>query len=91
MNDDQAEQAIRDGRQALAELQMTDKAFARLRQAMFEKIASSPLDAQPLRERLYLSVQILDGVRDALMEAVADGEHANYTTTLAANVGLRPN
>lgn len=91
MEDDQAEQAIRHGRQAVAELQLTAKAFVRLRQAMFEKIAASPLDAQPLRERLYLSVQILDGVRAALLEAVADGEHANYTTTLATNVGLRPN
>ena len=49
-----------------------------------DELLASPMAAEALRERLYLAVQVLDGVRRALHEAVSAGEVAQYRALLAA-------
>lgn len=68
---------------AKAELEHTEAAFDKVRAALLEAIASSAFDEADKRERLYLSVQILDGARTALI-AVASGESVDaYVKSLA--------
>jgi len=74
--------ALQGAERAAAELQQTEAAFARLRAAMVEELLASPVAQGALRETLYLGVQVLDGVRRALHEAVSAGEVANYRALL---------
>lgn len=74
---------IRRAERAGRELAETAAAFERLRGAMVDELLASPVVETALRERLYLGVQVLDGVRRALHEAVSAGEMANYRLMLA--------
>jgi hypothetical protein len=53
---------------ALAE---TERAFAAVRTAVVDRLLASPLEASRDRERLYLTVQVLDLVRARLRAIVA--------------------
>lgn len=83
MSEDREETIIRGG-QAQVELGMTEEAFAGLRAAMLEKIATSAFSAQAERERLYMGIQSLDAVRKMLKMMVAAGDHAELMANLQA-------
>ncbi len=74
---------LRRAERSAAALTETGGAFDRLRAAMVEELLASAVAHQPLREKLYLAVQVLDGVRGALHEAVSAGEVADYRRLLA--------
>lgn len=69
MSDDPEILAAR-GAQAEMELRETEKAFDSLRQGFLETIAKSGMEEAPLREKCYLGVTVIDGVK-ALLIAVA--------------------
>ncbi|HWA60867.1 MAG TPA: hypothetical protein VG939_05805 [Caulobacteraceae bacterium] len=69
-------QEIARGRRARQEWAELEGAFARLRQAMMEEIIATPFAEAERRERLYLSCQVLDAVKAALLAAVGAGEAA---------------
>ena len=54
----------------------TDAAFGRVRQAMIERLVTSPVTAAEEREKLFLSVQVLDAVRKSLVDAIGLGSEA---------------
>lgn len=64
---------VQRGNQAQAELSITRQAFAAVRQSILEAIATSPLSAQDDRERLYLSIGLLEKVQSLLTDCVNDG------------------
>lgn len=82
MHDDPDRAALAAAEHAAGELQQTGAAFDRLRGAMIDELLASPVAQTVLREKLYLGVQVLDGVRRALHEAVSAGEVANYRALL---------
>ena len=85
MTDDEFDRAaLNAAERAAGELLQTEAAFVRLRGAMIDELLASPVGAEGLREKLYLGVQVLDGVRRALHEAVSAGEVAQYRRLLAA-------
>ncbi len=84
LTDDTDRAALQSAERAATELRETEAAFGRLRAAMVEELLASPVAAEALREKLYLGVQVLDGVRRALHEAVGAGEVAQYRSLLAA-------
>jgi len=62
--------------QARREYPETKAAFARVRDAMVQQLFRTPLGGQAERERLYSSVQILDAVEKALIDAMGQGSEA---------------
>lgn len=70
--------------QARIEMDETETAFTALRAAMLEEIATSSLAHQDKRERLYLGIQALDGVRKALRQLVDAGLVENTLTAARA-------
>ena len=82
MTDDQDRVALRSAARAAAELEQTEAAFGRLRGAMVAELLASRVSQGALRETLYLGVQVLDGVRAALHEAVSAGDLADYRALL---------
>lgn len=83
MSDMSAQDRLQRSRQAETELSLTGQAFVAVRSALLEAIAASPLDAQDARERLYLSIGLLEKVRDLLTECVNDGAVARNEIELA--------
>jgi hypothetical protein len=76
---------------AQQELVETEAAFKGLRQAMFEEIAKTSPEQLRKRDFLIASVQILDAIRRALVQAVAAGQSANYHEIIAQQTTiLRP-
>jgi hypothetical protein len=67
---------------AAREYTETEKAFALARQAMIDRLLSSLPDEAAERERLYLAVQVLDEVRQNLMDAIATGQIETYAERL---------
>lgn len=65
------------------ELELTEAAYDRLREALTTKLFATPLEAADLRERIYVAVQSMDTVRDMLRQATFDGEAVNYEILLA--------
>jgi hypothetical protein len=82
-------ETLRVAERAATELTQTSAAFDRLRAAMVEELLASAVGNAAVREKLYLGVQVLDGVRRALQEAVSAGEVANYRVLLAEQGLLR--
>jgi hypothetical protein len=72
------EKDISNGHKALAELERTEAAFAKLRTNALEAIAQSRPGEPTLVERLICTVQTLDAVRDELMREVAFGQAAQF-------------
>jgi hypothetical protein len=77
--DDVAEVAI----QARGEWARLEGAFARTRDAIVTRLLASPLPDSDLRERLYLSVQVLDAVKTALLDDIASGEIEDLAARIA--------
>ncbi|MBI3678096.1 MAG: hypothetical protein HY243_15920 [Proteobacteria bacterium] len=69
---------------ARREYEQTESAFAKVRTAMVERLFKTPVGAGEERERLYMSVQTLDAVREALMTAMTTGEIEQYVEEIAA-------
>lgn len=76
--------ADRRGRAAKAkvELSETEAAFAMMRAKSFELIAASKPNEADFRERLYVTVQVIDALRKHLSEIVDDGRIEEYEQTL---------
>lgn len=72
------------GNQAATELERTTEAFAVVRQRLLEAIAATSMDQSEARERLYLSVCLLEPVRAALIEAVNNGIAAAHAQHIEA-------
>jgi hypothetical protein len=83
-DDDTDRAALQAAERSAVELSQTEAAFGRLRAAMVEELLASPVAADALREKLYLGVQVLDGVRRALHEAVGAGDVVRYRDLLRA-------
>lgn len=79
------------GRQASIELERTDAAFDQVRQFLMEAIANTSFNEMDVRERLYLSLQVLGPVRDMLVTAVNDGVAAEHQEQAARIMGQRAN
>ena len=69
---------------ARREYEQTEAAFAKVRAAMVERLFKTPVAACEERERLYISVQTLDVVREALMTAMTTGQIEQYVEEIAA-------
>jgi hypothetical protein len=69
---------------ARREYEQTESAFAQVRAAMVERLFQTPVAASDERERLYLSVQTLDAVREALMTAMTTGDIERYVEEISA-------
>lgn len=69
-DDDVIEAAIK----ARGEWAQLESAFARTRNALSETLLGSALTENALREKLYLSVQVLDAVAKAMRETIQAGE-----------------
>jgi DNA-binding protein Fis len=68
-------EAVRRGHLAQSELNLTEEVFASIRQGMLDKLLSSSLGDQALRERLYMGINGLDLVRKTLKDIVLNGQH----------------
>lgn len=69
---DQGER-MRKGQQAEYELPLTRNALRAIRQHLLEAIAATAFEDQSGRERLYLSVQLLEPVEHMLISFITDG------------------
>lgn len=75
------------GRQAATELERTQEAFDAVRRTLLEAIATTALDNVAGRERLYLSVCLLEPVRAMLIAAVTNGVAAEHEQHAAQIMG----
>ena len=67
--------AIQRGHLAQTELNLTEEAFATIRQKMLDGIIASTMGQHELRERLYMGINGLDMVQKALKTIVVNGQH----------------
>jgi len=81
MTEDEEIAAAR-GARAEHELRETSKAFESLRQGLFETIAKSGMTETELREKCYLALMILDGVKSLLTATAGDKAIAEYSQTI---------
>ena len=79
------EHAAMRGRQAASELRETEAAFEAVRSGLIEAWASSTLGDSEFREKAFLSVQILDAVKAALI-TTATGAAMAENDQLIANI-----
>jgi hypothetical protein len=77
-NTDEELMAAARGAQAEMELRETEKAFESLRLGLFETIAGSGMEQSVLREKCYLAVFILDGVKQLLLTTAASKAVADH-------------
>jgi hypothetical protein len=70
--------------QARSELTQTEEAFDVVRSEMLEALAGTKLGEGELREQLYMGVNMLDRVRQALRMAVAAGDVAKHSGMMRA-------
>jgi hypothetical protein len=91
MTDDEA---IRLSNQAAQALELTDRAFSGLKEAITTELVETTFEQQEKRERLYVALKTLAMVRGALTDAVAAGDVARtqleYRQVLATNGLTRP-
>lgn len=74
-------------RLARSELEATEDAFDTIRAEALEALATSALGESLLREKLYLSVQAIDAVRDRLRQHVANGVMAEHNKSMRQLLG----
>lgn len=80
------------GRQAAAEMEMTNKAYDELRAAFVEELIATSPDQQIKRERLYGALHAMTSVRKALEMAVIAGKAAEgmiNTRQILSETGFR--
>jgi hypothetical protein len=70
------------GERARVELGLTAEAGAGLRAAMLERLVRTPPENAAMQHRLIAGVQILDALREALEQAVNEGESVRLYETL---------
>jgi len=68
--------AIAKGHAAARELEQTEAAFAAVRQGLLEKAAATPITDALMREKLILSVQVLEAVKQAVQSVIDTGKVA---------------
>lgn len=56
------------------ELALTEKAFTAIREALISRLLQTGVDESPTRDKLVLTIQSLDLVRDHLLAAVQAGQ-----------------
>lgn len=66
--------AVITGAQASHELELTEKAFIAIREALIGRILKTGVDESLTRDKLVLTIQSLDLVRDHLLAAVQAGQ-----------------
>lgn len=81
---DARRQAVQRGQRAAVELPLTDEFFARMREALIEKWASTAVDHTASREKMFFAVQAIDSVHKALKRAVQDGKLELHSQEMAA-------
>jgi len=65
-------QKISEGLQAQRELERTSEAFDTVRDGLLEAFANTKLGEVDARERIYLSLQVLESVKAALVAVAAN-------------------
>lgn len=80
--------AIRDGHRAESELRQTEAAFAAVQKAAVDALIRTSSGEQDKRERLIVTCQIIDAVRAALIQTVANGQHAEAAAEALAQQNL---
>lgn len=83
------EQIIRKAARAGIEYAETAEAFAGIRAEMVARWATSTLGEAVLRERLFLSVQIVDAVQKALLSTIDNGKVAKHSAEMTALLNPR--
>lgn len=71
------------GHAASAELQLTEAAFDGIREGLINKLLTTTIAESLLRDKLVMTIQALDLVRENLMKIVQDGNNAK---AIAAHV-----
>lgn len=69
-----SEDIIIQGRAAAVELEQTEAAFSTIRAALVSTLLKTSGDVPAIQSRLVATVQALDLVRDALIDAVQSGK-----------------
>jgi hypothetical protein len=75
MND---EQIAARGHRASKELELCEASFGRLRDAALAKIIASPVGNAAERETLCITLQVIEAVRNDLMQMVQGGHVAEH-------------
>ena len=76
------QQQAQEGRRARLEIEKTEEAFAKLRQAAFEDIAKThPSEVRKL-DRLICTVQIIDAVKKTMLQIAAGESVAEAMLTI---------
>lgn len=75
-------------RTAKAELTETDAAFEAVREAMIKRLVKSAQSAADERERLYQGIQVLDALRQHMVNRIAAGQVAERADEIAEAVAL---
>lgn len=70
-----SEETIIAGRQAQIELEQTEAAFKAIRSALIGKLLKTGIDESLTRDKLVLTIQSLDLVREHLTQAVQAGQN----------------
>lgn len=86
-NTDEEIMAAARGGQAEMELRETEKAFEGLRLGFLETIAKSGMEETGLREKCYLGVIVLDGVRQLLVSVQASKAVVDYNAVIREAMG----
>lgn len=82
-----ATDAVRRASLARQELTQTQAAFDAMRAAAFEQIATSKPAEADFRERLYLTVQVIDALRKHLHDLVSNETIEEYVAELREQHG----
>jgi hypothetical protein len=67
-------QRMAKARRAFSELAETNEAFDAVRAKIVEKLLSTAVDQQALREKLFFAAQTVDAVRKAMRAVIEDGQ-----------------
>jgi hypothetical protein len=82
------EEALAIGRQAALELPQTELAFEGLEREMFEEMLLTAVEQVDKREKLFMAIRSLRGLKKALVRAARAAEVANYRAILAEETSL---
>jgi len=82
---------IQRGRAAEGELRELGDAFEQVRYGLLEAIAQSKQGQADVRERLYLSVQVLDEVKALLVQTAAGAQMAEHSEAMQRIMNAAPN
>lgn len=73
---------------ARAEMALTEKAFATMRENALEDIAQSKASECELRENLYRTIQVIDTIKKHLRSIIEDGQVEKFADAIRKQSGL---